>query len=123
MFFVDWFTGATENTDQNFARVADTLASDFVLISPRGDIHDRDEILVLIRKAHDGRDAQTFEIWIEDFAARFVEGPFCLATYCEWQEIEGDRTCRKSTVLFRTHASTPNHVQWVHLHETWLPID
>ncbi len=122
MFFVDWFTGAAENTDENFARAADVIAPDFVLISPRGDIHDRDEILALIRSAHGSRDAEAFKIWIEDFEARFVDGPFCLATYCEWQEVEGDKTCRKSTVLFRTHGGAPNHVEWVHLHETWLPV-
>jgi len=121
MFFVDWFTGATANTDENFARVANVLAPDFVLISPRGDIHDRDDILSLIRKAHDSREAGSFKIWVEEFGARFVEGPFCLATYCEWQDVAGDKTCRKSTVLFRTYGGAPNHVQWVHLHETWLP--
>lgn len=120
MFFRDWFVGASEDNDANFARVAAVLADDFELISPRGEIYDRAGILALIRQAHGGR-ADDFRIWITDFTARVVAAPLCIATYREWQEIAGEQSCRMSTVLFREHPTTPNRVQWVHLHETWLP--
>jgi hypothetical protein len=121
MFFTDWFTGAVENTDANFGRVADVLAPDFVLVSPRGRVFDRDGILAQIREAHAGRDAGAFRIWTDEFALRFSEGPLSIATYREWQDTGREQTCRMSTVVLRKHPTTPNRVEWVHLHETWLP--
>jgi hypothetical protein len=122
MFFQDWFIGAAEDTDDNFARVAAVLAPDFMLISPRGHVHDRDDILGIIRDAH-GQRAEGFRIWTSDFDVRVAQGPLCVATYREWQEADGEQTCRLSSVVFREHDSTPNRVEWTHLHETWLPLD
>jgi hypothetical protein len=43
-----------------------------------------------------------------------------LATYEEWQVIEGETRGRLSTALFRNREGTPNGIEWVHLHETWM---
>lgn len=120
MFFQDWFTGAVEDTDDNFARVAGVLADDFFLMSPRGERFDRAGILALVREHHARRRPDAFRLWVDDVAVRLVEGPLCLATYREHQDIEGETTCRFSSALFRACPDAPNRVEWVHLQETWV---
>ncbi len=122
MFFQDWFTGAVEDEDDNFARVSAVLADDFFLVSPRGQTHRKADILALIRALRAGRDPG-FRIWVEDFELRQQAGDLAVATYRELQEIDGSTTDRLSTVVFRRAPATPNQVEWVHLHETWLPHD
>ena len=38
-----------------------------------------------------------------------------------WQVIAGVHTRRQSSVLFGARASAPHGIEWLHLHETWLP--
>jgi len=120
MFFQDWFTGAAAGDEASFARVGAVLADDFRLISPRGEEYDREGILQVIRAAHGSRPGG-IEIWITDFEVRYAVDSLCVATYREWQRVDGQQTCRASTVVFRETLTTPNRVEWTHLHETWLP--
>jgi hypothetical protein len=121
MFFQDWFTGAARETDDSFARVSRVLASDFLLVSPRGELYDRTGILEIIRAAYNRR-TSGFRVWIEDVTVRLIAEPLCIATYEEWQAEGSNRTRRFSSVVFRRAPDLPNGVQWVHLHETWLAI-
>ena len=49
----------------------------------------------------------------------FIIDELALATYEEWQEIDGKINARLSTVLLRAKADAPNGVEWLHVHETW----
>ena len=62
-----------------------------------------------------------FRIWIEGFQLRLVSGNLALATYEEWQEVEGQVTARLSSALFQRKENTPNGLVWLHVHETRLP--
>ena len=53
---------------------------------------------------------------------RSVSDKLALATYVEWQEVEGQTNSRLSTALFRGKVGTPNNVEWLHVHETWLAL-
>jgi len=118
VFFERWFRG--ELPEGAFARVADALAEDFVLISPRGARDDRASILAAIRGARGGRSA-AFSIVIESFESRWQGTDACLVTYEEHQREGDDATARASSALFRRDDDAPVGVRWVHLHETWLP--
>jgi hypothetical protein len=117
-FFVEWFTGQLENTDQAFSRVANALANEFHLISPRGVIDSQQEILDAIRGAHGAR--SKMEITIRNPELRWQSETHCLMTYEEWQQTEQGNNARLSSVLFE-HASSHNALRWIHVHETWLP--
>ena len=65
--------------------------------------------------------APPFRIWIESFQPRLVAGNLALVTYEEWQEVEGRVTGRLSSALFREMETAPKGVEWLHVHETWLP--
>ena len=116
-FFEDWFCGRC--TD--FARAEAALAPDFVQISPRGETNDRAALLAGLRDAAGCRRDDDFEIRIEDLTVRVVEFGLALVTYREWQRLGAREAGRFSTALFRVERDAPCGVQWLHLHETWLP--
>ena len=116
-FFQDWFTAAVPDTDEAYGRFSQTIGDDFHIIGPNGMLTNRENILVGLRAAHN---AGPFEIWIENASAREVVDGLWLALYEEWQIREGVKTARQSTALFRPNPSTPNGLEWVHVHETWI---
>jgi hypothetical protein len=48
-------------------------------------------------------------------------GDILLVTYEEWQQSGDQTTARLSTALFRDKPDAPNGLEWLHVHETWLP--
>ena len=58
---------------------------------------------------------------IEAVEVREVSPPVALLSYEEWQELPGGTVVRLSSVLFRENPAAPGGVEWVHLHEGWLP--
>lgn len=119
-FFQSWFTGQVARTDENFGRVANALAQDFLMISPDGVREDRDAILKAIEEAW-GRRPPGFSVWIQQLEVRWSGPDVVLLTYEEWQADIGETRGRLSSALFRVNVDAPLGVEWVHLHETWLP--
>lgn len=117
-FFQDWFNGHRQPTEENFARVADVLNDEFIYIDPGGRLTEYAALMGRLRRAANTR--RNFKIWIENFRFHRQEGDLALATYEEWQEDAGATSVRLSTVLFREKANTPNRLEWLHVHETWL---
>ena len=122
-FFAAWFEGRLPGEDDAFARVADALAEGFELIGPDGSRRDRAELLASIRSNHGSHAAsdRSFAIRIEKVEPRRLADGLALATYEEWQTIDGEENGRVSSALFRSDPDAPERVAWVHLHETRLP--
>jgi hypothetical protein len=119
-FFQDWYNNDLAPTDENFSRCAGVLAPSFSIIFPSGDMVYQQPLLETLHKSHYSRVGM--RIWIENVQVRHHIGELILATYEEWQEIEGQVTARLSSVLFQEAQSTPNGLQWLHVHETWIKI-
>lgn len=120
-FFTEWFTGVIPDTDAAWSALEDTMAPDFALVSPHGVAIPRDELLKGIRANH-GQHAKTeFKIWIENFECRHIDGHVVIVTYEEWQTLGDETRGRLSTAIFERNPAMPNHVRWLHVHETWLP--
>lgn len=118
-FFQDWFNGKLPVTDENFARCTAVLGPDFALIGPDGASTLRQPLINGLKQAHNSR--SDFRIWIKNFEVRQLLQDVTLATYEEWQQTgDSAATARLSTVLFREKTGTPNGVEWLHVHETWL---
>ena len=118
-FFQDWFNAVLPNTDAAYARFEDVMALGFHIIAPNGTLSTRDSILRSLRGIHGAR--PDVSIWIEAVQLQHSGDDWHLATYQEWQH-EGDKTTvRLSTVLLQHKANLPNNLQWLHVHETWLP--
>ena len=122
-FFVDWLSGALPKTEAAFARCSDVLAEGFALISPRGVLTERAALIGELKAAHGslGGSEPPFVIEVRNFRNRRTDGELCLVTYEEWQQREVQTTGRLSSAWFRARKGTPNGVEWLHVHETWLP--
>ena len=122
-FLEDWFTGHLPRTEDAFERFKGVMAEGFAIISPGGVTSGRDELFVELERAHAGaaKPDGGFRIWIEEVHLRHASGDIAVVTYAEYQERSGETTGRRSSALFRRKDGTPNGVEWLHLHETWLP--
>ncbi len=123
-FFQDWFNGVLEPTDEDFARFRDVMAEGFVIVTPGGSLREREALVSRLRSAHGSwrRDGQPAgRLWIENVRFHRREGALALVTYEEWQETGDGTRGRLSTALFRPREDAPNGVEWLHVHETWLP--
>lgn len=122
-FFQHWFNGELQNSDSVLERLRGSLAVGFTIVSPDGREIDRASLLETVGAAHGGhsRRGAPIRIWIERYEGRSLDASTHLATYQEWQSSGGRMRGRLSTAVFRKRSSAPNGVEWVHVHETWLP--
>ena len=120
-FFEDWFTARIENSQENFARFSGVIADGFEMISPDGRTTDRNSLMSRLRSARGTYRDGSFRIWIENCRTRPLNDNLHLVLYEEWQERDGRSTGRLSSAVFRDRHDAPNAVEWLHLHETWLP--
>lgn len=123
-FFVDWYHGTLPPSDQAWSVLPNALAAQFELISPGGHILPLAALLETLRAAHASRDPELgFRIWIREFECRHVCEETVIATYQEWQHLEGRDQGRQSTVIFERCGPEGIDLRWLHVHETWLPSD
>lgn len=122
-FFVGWMSGRLEADPGTFRRLDDVLAAEFEMVSPDGERIMRDQLTSGLLSAHGVHAGRTrpFRIRIVNYRGHPLDRNLLLATYEEWQVIEGETRGRLSTALFRNRKGTPNGVEWVHLQETWKP--
>ncbi len=114
-FFDAWYGGRCDPED--FERMETTMAPDFHLVTPAGRVMGRDEILDVVRR---GFGTRPVRIWVEEAAVLWRIGGVTCAIYQEWQDAGVGRRGRLSTALFRSDASAPHRVRWLHVHDTWL---
>ncbi len=115
-----WLLGTPARDAEGFSGLADVIAEDFMLISPRGVVDRAAPLMAAIEGAHGVHSGVLFALRIEHCRLRFADGSHCLGTYEEWQERAGVTTARLATVLFRVRAGRRHGLEWLHLHETWL---
>jgi hypothetical protein len=119
-FFEDWMTGKLTRTDENFAQFADSLSTNFYIVTPSAQLTQKDVLLSRLYDTHNQR--QNFRIWIKNVEVRHILEDVVVATYEEWQETEGDEkpNALLSTVVFTQDHTKPNNLLWQCVHETRL---
>ncbi|MEM6792441.1 MAG: DUF4440 domain-containing protein [Acidobacteriota bacterium] len=124
-FFHDWFVGVLPDTEEAFERFATVMSEGFVIVSPSGNVTERADLLGRLRQAHGSAAASEgggIKIWIRNLKVRRTLDDLAVVTYEEWQQRgEEQATGRVSTALLRNAEGKPAGVEWLHLHETWLP--
>jgi hypothetical protein len=121
----DWLGGKIEIMDnlkeQKYKRIVDLHSDNFTYIVPEGELIHRDKLFNSLKKAY-GVKGNNFKIWIKNIQTLFETNDFCVLIYEEWQK--SDRlTGRQSTAFFQQTFSTPNGLELIHIHETWLLED
>ena len=119
-FFEAWFTGRIEQNEENLRRLADVIADEFLIVSPNANIIDKATLLTNVRKAYGSQSDQPYSIRIENLHGRRLESQLFLAVYEEWQKVGDEDKGRLTTVVFGSKTGTPNSLEWLHVHETWL---
>lgn len=117
-FFAGWFSGSVAADEAASQRLVRVLAEDFVLVDPEGRRTSRAELMAGLLAAHGTR---SLRIWVDEIDVRPLADDLWLATYREWQQDGGPPRGRLSSAIFRRHEDNPEGVQWLHVHETWLP--
>ncbi len=120
-FFEQWFTGRLPREDAELKRFSAVIADSFEMITPDGAAVSRADLMKRIPEAHGKYADEAFRIEIKNVAVRPLADELFLATYEEWQEHKEQRRGRRSSAVFRRKTETPNGVEWLHLHEVWLP--
>ena len=121
VFFEDWFTGRVADTDKAFERCTGALAPGFEMVTPDGKSLDRDTALIGIRAAHGSHAPDGFRIWLRAARVRPVTDGLSIVTYEEWQTRKTVTRGRLSTALLGLRPEAPGGVEWLSVHETWLP--
>lgn len=119
-FFVGWFNGTIP--ESAFASgFLSRFSEDFILIPPAGTLLGLADIASSIRSAYATN--PKFRIRIRRVQVQRELDGHVLSTYEEWQRNALASTPsdngRLTTVLF----SSTEPLQWLHVHETWLPRD
>ncbi|QDV06394.1 hypothetical protein Poly30_19030 [Planctomycetes bacterium Poly30] len=114
-FFVDWFNGTAPATDEAFMALEKALAPGFQMITPRGDVLDRKQLIDRLRRAHGQREVS---IETKPLTVKILDGVRVLATYEEHSTEAGATRVIVSTVLFERDPNAPGGLSWVHVHET-----
>jgi len=119
-FFVDWFVPARADT-VDFGRFEAVMGEGLTMIAPSGAVLDRDAVIDHVRQSRASCD-EAFAISIEDIRPGWQAGDMIVVLYVEAQLRGGKHSRRQSSAVFTTNSSTPNGVEWRHLHETWLQM-
>lgn len=116
-FFEAWIGDGLDDTEDAFRSLEEALASKFTFVTPAGELLDRDAILGAVRAAQGSR--PDLQIRIEEPRLLHEHSDVVVAAYRERQEAGGERTDRRSTVVFRRRGAAGNGLEWLHVHETW----
>lgn len=124
--FVEWFTGEVPKVDAIFNdTIGNRFAKDIELIPPAGVTLSYSDLISGLYSFHDGNPG--FRIAIRNVRIREVSGDLIVAAYEEWQRHALNSTPpdngRAATVVFRRTESGPRALEWIQVHETWLPED
>jgi len=124
-FFEQWFKSEIENNDELLARLEDVLSEEFLLITPTGSVSSREQVITQIKNGYGSRkaDETPYRLWVQNIECRFVENNLCLVIYEEWGEVAGKINARLSSALFRKNDELINGVEWVHVHEVYIPTE
>jgi hypothetical protein len=120
-FFVQWFTGKIEETDENFAFVEQSMEESFCLINPQGVMTRRSDLVNALKSAYGCRKDQIFTIQCRNvqIMSNLPNSTSVLCCYEEWQTVGETETARIASSWFQ---DKPNgRPTWLHVHETWLP--
>ncbi len=120
-FFQDWFNAELPDDDASFDRFDGVLAEDFEIIGPNGSRTERAALIPALRSGHGRSAGEPFTIEVRGVRSRTVGDGLVLVTYEEHQRTGEEYRGWQSSALFRAREGLPNGVEWLHVHETYLP--
>lgn len=122
-FFVDWYAGEADS--DAFGDFERALGEDFEMITPDGEILEREAVLAMVADGRGQYDPGEFDIEIRNVSLVESFEDRTLTRYEEMQTGPIGREIRVSTVLLapgpeRSVLSGGQPIEWRYLQETWL---
>ena len=114
-FFETWLSGKSEQSQQTFARLSDSLDEQFLMINPDGVQVQKKALCDQLWQAHGSAPAH-FKIEITNADCRLLDDSLAIVNYQEWQT-GSDQTCRISSAIFKKER---DRLIWLQVHETWV---
>ncbi len=114
-FFEAWLSGNTNQSQQTFARLSDSLDDQFLMINPDGALIEKKELCEQLWQAHGSAPAH-FKIEIKNAVCRKLDETLAIVNYQEWQT-GGDQTRRISSAIIKKES---DRFVWLRVHETWI---
>eukprot|EP00898_Chlorokybus_atmophyticus_P003795 jgi/Chlat1/4416/Chrsp29S04544 len=123
-WLTQWYRGESENTDDEWQRLAKIFAAEFSIVVPSGQVLSREQMLRQLRGQH-GRESSHgnhFYAWVDRVHPVVSGANLRVATFTELHEAHGSgkRVAKQNTLVFREKEGSPHGLEWVHLHETRL---
>jgi hypothetical protein len=121
-FFESWLGGTGPDTDAAFARLERALGPKFSMVTPAGSRLARPAVIGWLRGAHGVKaEPAPFRIAIHDAQVLHVAPGLVAVSYVEEQRRGGQIERRLSTALLRPDPAADDRLQWLLLHETFMP--
>lgn len=120
-FFVDWYTGVADRA--SFETFEHTLQEDFEMITPSGELLERQSVIELVETKRDRYDRGTFDIEIENVDVIEATDRLTVCRYEEHQHGPTETSARLSTALLAPSEEVGTEdpqIEWRYVHETWL---
>ncbi len=120
VFFEQWLRAEVPKSDELMRRFVDVTPPEFTLISPAGSVSFYEQIAKAIFDGYGT--SPTMRLWADNVQlCHTLPGGYYMLTYHEWQQYgDGEPSLRLSSVLLHEKPGTPNGLEWLHLHETWI---
>ena len=120
-WFESWMSGTVPETEDSFARLADSMHEDFLLVRDTGRVQNRHQLCDEIRSCHGLRKGR--RVWAENEQLRYEDDRTILCTYEEWNDDGHQPHGILAAVTFLKDPDGPNGLRRLHWHETALSAE
>ena len=122
-FFSGWFDGTTPNIDEHYSRISCVIPHDSTYIGHDGKLIMANAFFMNhVRSAHGS--IPKLHMQAKNIQLQWENGGLALVIFEEWSTastpVPDGRIC---SAIFRKNPNTPNGIEWLHFHETLLPIE
>jgi hypothetical protein len=120
-WFESWMSGTVPETEESFARLAESMHEDFLLVRDTGQVQNRHQLCDEIRGCHGLRKGR--RVWMENEQLRYEDDRTILCTCEEWNDDGHNPHGILSAMTFIKDPDGPNGLRCLHWHETTLPAE
>ena len=90
-----------------------------------GQLLDRAKLIEAVKSAHPGErrglNPTPVRIWIQSYRQLATRQDIAIVAYEEWQSQGVESAGRLCSAIMRACPATPHGIEWLHVHETWMP--
>ncbi|KAL2326641.1 hypothetical protein Fmac_025699 [Flemingia macrophylla] len=120
IFYERWRRGEVENPEQCIPNLKSIFHSTGNFVHPSGVDQPMHQTIDTLAKVSGDKKGQDFRVWVDRVSFAEVSLGSWLVKFDKW-ELSGNelRGCL-TKVLMNSKVEAPNHLSWIHLHQTWL---